>query len=263
MEGNPTASKNFILTKLLLKSSTIFLSGFLTNSVFEFFPGMIVVNNDVTLESLLCRAQKGEVTLLAQAKEDGTFILVENTTTQQETRETAVAEESAVQTSHGADSIMQSADDSINTNAVSADTAAVNDDVEIQHNIAKEERKTVVTSKICKIQEDRGQVDSYKFEQQNVNDLVVEAVPSGIVDQQGSNKKNLDEDDKDTDNDDVMETTDQSEAQVAFEDDMPAETKCTEYSEVASVVSTPSPSRHRQLEVTSSVVKRLRHRSGM
>ena len=81
---------------------------------------MIVVNNDVTLESLLCRAQKGEVTLLAQAKEDGTFILVENTTTQQETRETAAAEESAVQTSHEADSIMQSADDSI-TNAVSAD----------------------------------------------------------------------------------------------------------------------------------------------
>ena len=82
---------------------------------------MIVVNNDVTLESLLCRAQKGEVTLLAQAKEDGTFILVENTSNQQETRETAAAEESAVQTtSHEADSIMQSADDSI-TNAVSAD----------------------------------------------------------------------------------------------------------------------------------------------
>ena len=123
---------------------------------------MIVVNNDVTLESLLCRAQKGEVTLLAQAKEDGTFILVENTTTtQQETRETAAAEESAVQTSHEADSIMQSADDSINTNAVSADTtAAVNDDGEIQHNIAKEERKTDVTSKICKIQEDGGQVIS-------------------------------------------------------------------------------------------------------
>ena len=141
---------------------------------------MIVVNNDVTLESLLCRAQKGEVTLLAQAKEDGTFILVENTTTQQETRETAAAEESAVQTSHEADSIMQSADDSI-TNAVSADATAVNDDGEIQHNIAKEEKKTDVTSKICKIQEDGGQVVSYKFEQQNVNDLVVEAVPSGIV----------------------------------------------------------------------------------
>ena len=81
---------------------------------------MIVVNNDVTLESLLCRAQKGEVTLLAQAKEDGTFILVENTSNQQETRETAAAEESDVQTSHETDSIMQSADDSI-TNAVSAD----------------------------------------------------------------------------------------------------------------------------------------------
>ena len=59
--------------------------------------------------------------------------------------------------------------------------ATVNDDGEIQHNIAKEERKTDVTSKICKIQEDGGQVVSYKFEQQNVNDLVVEAVPSGIV----------------------------------------------------------------------------------
>ena len=46
-------------------------------------------------------------------------------------------------------------------------------------------------------------------------------------------------------------------------DDIPAETKCTEYSEVESVVSIPSPSRHRQLEVTSSVVKRLRQRSGM
>ena len=40
--------------------------------------GMIVVNNDATLETLLSRAQRGEVTLLAQAKEDGTFILVEN-----------------------------------------------------------------------------------------------------------------------------------------------------------------------------------------
>ena len=57
----------------------------------------------------------------------------------------------------------------------------VNDDGEIQHNIAKEERKTDVTSKICKIQEDGGQFVSYKFEQQNVNDLVVETVPSGIV----------------------------------------------------------------------------------
>ena len=41
--------------------------------------GMIVVNNDVTLETLLSRAQRGEVTLLAQAKEDGTYVLVENT----------------------------------------------------------------------------------------------------------------------------------------------------------------------------------------
>ena len=46
-------------------------------------------------------------------------------------------------------------------------------------------------------------------------------------------------------------------------DDIPAETKCTEYSEVESVASITSPSRHRQLEVTSSVVKRLRQRSGM
>ena len=170
------------MTKLLLESSTIFFLVFSLLQFLNLFSGMIVVNNDVTLESLLCRAQKGEVTLLAQAKEDGTFILVENTSNQQETRETAAAEESAVQTtSHEADSIMQSADDSI-TNAVSADTTtAVNDDGEIQHNIAKEERKTDVTSKICKIQEDGGQVVSYKFEQQNVNDLVVETVPSGIV----------------------------------------------------------------------------------
>ena len=180
MEGYSTAFKNCTLTKLLLESSTIFFLVFSLLQFLNLFSGMIVVNNDVTLESLLCRAQKGEVTLLAQAKEDGTFILVENTTTQQETRETAAAEESAVQTSHEADSIMQSADDSI-TNAVSADTTAVNDDGEIQHNIAKKERKTDVTSKICKIQEDGGQVVSYKFEQQNVNDLVVEAVPSGIV----------------------------------------------------------------------------------
>ena len=181
MEGYSTAFKNCTLTKLLLESSTIFFLVFSLLQFLNLFSGMIVVNNDVTLESLLCRAQKGEVTLLAQAKEDGTFILVENTTTQQETRETAAAEESAVQTSHEADSIMQSADDSI-TNAVSADTTtAVNDDGEIQHNIAKEERKTDVTSKICKIQEDGGQVVSYKFEQQNVNDPVVEAVPSGIV----------------------------------------------------------------------------------
>ena len=169
------------MTKLLLESSTIFFLVFSLLQFLNLFSGMIVVNNDVTLESLLCRAQKGEVTLLAQAKEDGTFILVENTTTQQETRETTAAEDSAVQTSHEADSIVQSADDSI-TNAVSADTTtAVNDDGEIQHNIAKKERKTDVTSKICKIQEDGGQVVSYKFEQQNVNDLVVEAVPSGIV----------------------------------------------------------------------------------
>lgn len=169
------------MTKLLLESSTIFFLVFSLLQFLNLFSGMIVVNNDVTLESLLCRAQKGEVTLLAQAKEDGTFILVENTSNQQETRETAAAEDSAVQTSHEADSIVQSADDSI-TNAVSADTTtAVNDDGEIQHNIAKKERKTDVTSKICKIQEDGGQVVSYKFEQQNVNDLVVEAVPSGIV----------------------------------------------------------------------------------
>ena len=165
------------MTKLLLESSTIFFLVFSLLQFLNLFSGMIVVNNDVTLESLLCRAQKGEVTLLAQAKEDGTFILVENTTTQQETRETAAAEESAVQTSHEADSIMQSADDSITAD----DTTAVNDDGEIQHNIAKKERKTDVTSKICKIQEDGGQVVSYKFEQENVNDLVVEAVPSGIV----------------------------------------------------------------------------------
>ena len=181
MEGYSTAFKNCTLTKLLLESSTIFFLVFSLLQFLNLFSGMIVVNNDVTLESLLCRAQKGEVTLLAQAKEDGTFILVENTTTQQETRETTAAEDSAVQTSHEADSIVQSADDSI-TNAVSADTTtAVNDDGEIQHNIAKKERKTDVTSKICKIQEDGGQVVSYKFEQQNVNDLVVEAVPSGIV----------------------------------------------------------------------------------
>ena len=210
---------------------------------------MIVVNNDVTLESLLCRAQKGEVTLLAQAKEDGTFILVENTTTQQETRETAAAEESAVQTSHEADSIMQSADDSI-TNAVSADATAVNDDGEIQQNIAKEERKTDVTSKICKIQEDGGQVVSYKFEQQNVNDLVVKAVSSGIVDQQGSKGTDLAEDEKDIGNDEVMDTTDLPETEAAFEDDMSAGTKCAAQSEVKSV------------EVTSSIVKRLRQRSG-
>ena len=219
---------------------------------------MIVVNNDVTLESLLCRAQKGEVTLLAQAKEDGTFILVENTTTQQETRETAAAEESAVQTSHEADSIMQSADDSINTNAVSADTTtAVNDDGEIQHNIAKEERKTDVTSKICKIQEDGGHVVSEKFEQQNVNDLVVEAVPSGIVDQQGSNDTDIAAEEKDIDNDDVMDKTDHPETEVAFEDDMPAKTKCTAQSEVETVAGL------QRLEVTSSIVKRLRQRSGM
>ena len=181
MEGYSTAFKNCTLTKLLLESSTIFFLAFSLLQFLNLFSGMIVVNNDVTLESLLCRAQKGEVTLLAQAKEDGTFILVENTTTQQETRETTAAEDSAVQTSHEADSIVQSADDSI-TNAVSADTTtAVNDDGEIQHNIAKKERKTDVTSKICKIQEDGGQVVSYKFEQQNVNDLVVETVPSGIV----------------------------------------------------------------------------------
>ena len=120
LEGNSTGFKKLYFDKTFTKKYHNFLSGFLANTVFEFFPGMIVVNNDVTLESLLCRAQKGEVTLLAQAKEDGTFILVENTTTQQETRETAAAEDSAVQTSHEADSIMQSADDSI-TNAVSAD----------------------------------------------------------------------------------------------------------------------------------------------
>ena len=204
---------------------------------------MIVVNNDVTLESLLCRAQKGEVTLLAQAKEDGTFILVENTTTQQETRETAAAEESAVQTSHEADSIVQSAVDSI-TNAVSADTTAVNDDGEIQHNIAKEEKKTDVTSKICKIQEDGGQVVSYKFEQQNVNDLVVEAVPSGIVDQQGSKGTDVAEDEKYIDNDDVMDTTDLPETEAAFEDNSAAQ------------------SEEKSVEVASSIVKRLRQRSG-
>ena len=204
---------------------------------------MIVVNNDVTLESLLCRAQKGEVTLLAQAKEDGTFILVENTTTQQETRETAAAEESAVQTSHEADSIVQSAVDSI-TNAVSADTTAVNDDGEIQHNIAIEERKTDVTSKICKIQEDRGQVVGYKFEQQNVNDLVVEAVPSGIVDQQESKGTDVAEDEKCIDNDDVMDTTDLPETEAAFEDNSAAQ------------------SEEKSVEVASSIVKRLRQRSG-
>ena len=204
---------------------------------------MIVVNNDVTLESLLCRAQKGEVTLLAQAKEDGTFILVENTTTQQETRETAAAEESAVQTSHEADSIVQSAVDSI-TNAVSADTTAVNDDGEIQHNIAKEEKKTDVSSKICKIQEDGGQVVSYKFEQQNVNDLVVEAVPSGIVDQQGSKGTDVAEDEKYIDNDDVMDTTDLPETEAAFEDNSAAQ------------------SEEKSVEVASSIVKRLRQRSG-
>ena len=43
--------------------------------------GVIVVNHESTLETLLSRAQRGEVTLLAQAKEDGTYVLIENTMT--------------------------------------------------------------------------------------------------------------------------------------------------------------------------------------
>ena len=39
---------------------------------------MIVVNNNPNLESLISRASRGEVTLVAQAAEDGTYILVEN-----------------------------------------------------------------------------------------------------------------------------------------------------------------------------------------
>ena len=47
-----------------------------------------------------------------------------------------------------------------------------------------------------------------------------------------------------------MDTTDLPETEAAFEDDMPAGTKCAAQSEVKSV------------EVTSSIVKRLRQRSG-
>ena len=47
-----------------------------------------------------------------------------------------------------------------------------------------------------------------------------------------------------------MDTTDLPETEAAFEDDMSAGTKCAEQSEVKSV------------EVTSSIVKRLRQRSG-
>lgn len=39
---------------------------------------MIVVDNNGSLESLLAKAQRGEVTLVAQAKDDGTLVLVEN-----------------------------------------------------------------------------------------------------------------------------------------------------------------------------------------
>ena len=47
-----------------------------------------------------------------------------------------------------------------------------------------------------------------------------------------------------------MDTTDLPETEAAFEDDMSAGTKCAAQSEVKSV------------EVTSSIVKRLRQRSG-
>ena len=47
-----------------------------------------------------------------------------------------------------------------------------------------------------------------------------------------------------------MDTTDLPETEAAFEDDMTAETKCAAQSEVKSV------------EMTSSIVKRLRQRSG-
>ena len=57
--------------------------------------GMIVVNNDVTLETLLSRAQRGEVTLLAQAKEDGTYVLVENTQHDSEPVEAVSMQQSA------------------------------------------------------------------------------------------------------------------------------------------------------------------------
>ena len=39
----------------------------------------LVVNNNANLESLISRASRGEVTLVAQASADGTYILVENT----------------------------------------------------------------------------------------------------------------------------------------------------------------------------------------
>ena len=73
--------------------------------------GMIVVNNDVTLETLLSRAQRGEVTLLAQAKEDGTYVLVENTQHDSEPVEAV--------------SSMQSAD---SQNAATADHIVINND---------------------------------------------------------------------------------------------------------------------------------------
>ena len=76
--------------------------------------GMIVVNNDVTLETLLSRAQRGEVTLLAQAKEDGTYVLVENTQHDSEGPVEAV-------------SSMQSAD---SQNAATADIVINNDETQ-------------------------------------------------------------------------------------------------------------------------------------
>ena len=75
--------------------------------------GMIVVNNDVTLETLLSRAQRGEVTLLAQAKEDGTYVLVENTQHDSEPVEAV--------------SSMQSAD---SQNAATADIVINNDETQ-------------------------------------------------------------------------------------------------------------------------------------
>ena len=57
-------------------------------------------------------------------------------------------------------------------------------------------------------------------------------------------------DEKEIDNDEVMDAADMPETEAAFEDDMTAETKCAAQSEVKSV------------EMTSSIVKRLRQRSG-
>merc|ERR1711962_363005 len=191
--------------------------------------GMIVVNNDVTLETLLSRAQRGEVTLLAQAKEDGTYVLVENTQHDSEPVE-AVS--------------MQSAD---SQNATTADHIVINND--------ETQPKSIVTKNEAKIDTlETGQECSSAFDsKKKENDVdVLPDIPCDVTDQESD----ITEDAKVADNVEVM---DSNNIPVTVDDEIytEAKSKHAEGRQGKTISRSLQPIGHG----TSPVAKRLRRHS--